>query len=65
MQEGEQKAILEDTDSNAVIDPLDTDNDGDGIADADDSEPESAPLEAGQQGSGKPDWWCQKHPGKC
>jgi hypothetical protein len=63
--EGESKPILEDTDANAVTDPLDPDNDGDGIPDAQDSEPESQPLEAGKQGTGKPDWWCDKHPAKC
>ncbi len=63
--EGESKDFFEDTDNAGTSDPFDLDNDNDGILDGDDSEPESAPDEAGQQGKGKPDWWCDKHPGRC
>jgi hypothetical protein len=63
--EGEQKALLENTDGDILVDIIDFDNDNDGIVDSQDSEPESTPAVAGQQGTGKPDWWCEKHPGKC
>ncbi|MBW2981342.1 hypothetical protein KY343_00550 [Candidatus Woesearchaeota archaeon] len=63
--EGEAKSILEDTDNAGMIDPLDGDNDNDGIPDGEDSEDDSTPSEPGQQGTGKPDWWCDKHPTKC
>ncbi|MFQ5647965.1 MAG: thrombospondin type 3 repeat-containing protein, partial [Candidatus Aenigmatarchaeota archaeon] len=62
---GEEKASLEDTNTDAVVDPIDPDNDGDGIADAQDTETDSKPVEAGKEGTGKPDWWCEKHPNKC
>ncbi len=63
--EGEAKDSLEDTDEEGTTDALDLDNDGDGIVDADDSEPDSKPVEPGKQGTGKPIWWCEKHPEKC
>jgi hypothetical protein len=57
----EDKEILENTDSDmdGVVDALDPDNDGDGIDDVVDSEVDS------REQTGKPDWWCNKHPGKC
>jgi hypothetical protein len=61
----ETKDILIDVDSDAVIDPLDGDNDGDGIPDAEDTEPDSSSPGDGLPGKGTPDWWCDKHPGKC
>jgi hypothetical protein len=65
VRSGEEKPLLEDTDSDAVIDLLDLDTDNDGIPDGEDSEPESAPENPGEPGKGKPDWWCEKHPTKC
>jgi len=63
--EGEAKPLLEDTDDAGMIDLLDGDNDNDGIPDGEDSEDDSKPTEPGLPGTGKPDWWCDKHPGKC
>jgi hypothetical protein len=62
---GETKPILEDTDNDFVIDPLDNDNDDDGIPDDEDSEPESPPQNPGEPGNGIPLWWCDLHPEKC
>jgi hypothetical protein len=64
-KEGEEKSLLEDTNLDAESDPIDDDNDGDGIPDEEDTEPDSAPVEPGKQGKGSPDWWCNKHPNKC
>jgi len=63
--EGESRGLFEDTDNGGFPDILDGDNDNDDIPDSEDSEPESAPTETGQQGSGMPDWWCDKYPEKC
>jgi beta propeller repeat protein/cysteine-rich repeat protein len=63
--EGEPKDLFENTDNTDNIDIIDGDNDNDGIIDSEDSEPESAPIEPGKQGTGKPDWWCEAHPAKC
>ena len=61
----EEKAADEDTDEDGVIDSQDTDDDNDGITDEEDSEPESVPAAPGKSGTGRPDWWCAKHPDKC
>ena len=54
-----QKSLLENTDGDLFIDIIDGDQDNDGIVNDLDSEAESATPD------GKPDWWCDKHPGKC
>jgi hypothetical protein len=59
--EGEPKDLFENTDNADLPDIIDGDNDNDGIIDSEDSEPESAPIEPGKQGTGKPDWWCEAH----
>ena len=56
---GEGKPLFEDTDNSGWPDILDADNDNDGIGDGDDPEPDS------KANNGKPDWWCDKNPGKC
>ncbi|MFH1456353.1 MAG: LamG domain-containing protein [archaeon] len=63
--EGEAKDLLENTDNDGAIDLIDSDNDGDGLIDSEDSEPDSASTGSENQGDGKPDWWCEKHPTKC
>ncbi|MBW2984055.1 right-handed parallel beta-helix repeat-containing protein [Candidatus Woesearchaeota archaeon] len=64
---GEAKPPLENTDSDmdGIVDALDPDNDGDNIEDVADSEPDSRAEQTGDYGKGKPDWWCENHPGKC
>ena len=64
MMEGESKPFFEDTDNGGFPDIIDGDNDNDGIPDSEDSEDDSAGVN-GLPGSGKPDWWCDKHPIKC
>ncbi|MBW2978075.1 hypothetical protein KY331_04480, partial [Candidatus Woesearchaeota archaeon] len=62
---GEAKSATEDTDGDGIPDTEDTDDDGDGIPDTEDSEPESKPDPATGKPKGKPDWWCNNHPGEC
>jgi hypothetical protein len=62
---GMPKAQLEDTDEDGILDIDDPDDDNDGVPDTQESEPESKPVVTGQPGTGKPDWWCKKNPGKC
>jgi hypothetical protein len=64
---GEDKGDLEniDSDMDGIIDALDDDNDGDGIPNVQDIEPDSKAVEVGTAGTGKPIWWCEEHPGKC
>ena len=57
--DGESKPLFENTDNEGMIDMFTADNDGDGVLDGQDVEPES------KQNNGKPDWWCDKHPTKC
>jgi len=64
VNEGEAKPFFENTDDSGLFDILDGDNDGDGIVDSEDSEDDSAGV-GGLPGTGKPDWWCDNHPGKC
>jgi len=64
MLEGEQEEVLADADADTMIDLLDTDDDGDGTPDSEDSEEDSAPGADGKP-TGKPDWWCTKNPTKC
>ncbi|MEM4244857.1 MAG: putative metal-binding motif-containing protein [Candidatus Nanoarchaeia archaeon] len=63
--EGESKDLFENTDNDLLLDLVDGDKDNDGIPNSEDSESESKPVEEGKSGKGSPDWWCNKHPGKC
>jgi len=63
--EGVQKSLFEDTDGDWIIDPLETDIDGDGIPNSQDSEQESAAPAPSKTGKGSPDWWCKDNPKKC
>jgi hypothetical protein len=62
--EGEAKDFFEDTDNAGMPDILDGDNDNDGVGDGEDDMVEDSDP-PGTPGHGKPDWWCDNHPGKC
>ncbi|MBN2111909.1 hypothetical protein JW707_02290 [Candidatus Woesearchaeota archaeon] len=61
---GEAKPLLENTDGSGLPDILSGDNDGDGIPDSEDPMDDDADETPTAPGSGKPDWWEKKNPGK-
>lgn len=61
--QGENKALLENTDNSGWIDGFDGDNDNDGLTDGEEID-EGRQIDDAEE-DGKPDWWCDKHPNKC